>query len=179
MSFWFRHSELNVLVAMFAFGSGVAFAAPTVASDVRIGTVDMQKALQSVEEGKKARGKLETAFNSKKKELQKEEASIKKMHDELQKQSLVMNEKARAKKQAELQQRILKFQERTAKSQMEIQKKERDLTAPILSRLRDVISKVAKEKKYTVVLEKNENSVLYSLPKDDLTAEVVKRYNKK
>ena len=66
MSFWFRHSELNVLVAMFAFGSGVAFAAPTVASDVRIGPVDMQKALQSVEEGKKARGKLETAFNSKK-----------------------------------------------------------------------------------------------------------------
>jgi outer membrane protein len=144
---------------------------------MKIGTVDMQKALQSVEAGKKARSQLESEFNKKKVELQKEEADIKKMHEEFQKQSLVMNEQARGKKQSELQQRILKLQEQTAKSQMEIQKKEQDLTTPILTKLRDVIKKIAEKKGYTVVLEKNENSVLYSLEKDDLTTEVVSSYN--
>jgi Skp family chaperone for outer membrane proteins len=40
-----------------------------------------------------------------------------------------------------------------------------------------VIKKIAEKKGYTVVLEKNENSVLYSLEKDDLTTEVVSSYN--
>ena len=153
------------------------FAAETPAN-MRLATVDMQKALQTVEGGKKARGQLESEFNKKKAELQKEESEIKKLHDEFQKQSLVMNEQTRAKKQGELQKRIMELQEKTARSQMEIQKKEQDLTLPIVANLRDIIKKLAEEKGYNMVLEKNENAVLYSQDKDDLTEEVIKLYNK-
>ena len=88
------------------------------AEDVKIATVDMQKALQTVDSGRRAKAQLEKEFNSKKTQLQTEEASIKKMTEEFQKQSLVMSDEARAKKQAELQQRIMKFQELTARSQV-------------------------------------------------------------
>ena len=159
------------------FATYPASAAVAKGGDLNIATVDMQGAIQSVEEGKKARAELEAAFNKKKKELQKEEADIKKMHEDLQKQSLVMNEQALAKKQAEIQQRIMKFQETTARSQMEIQKREQELTAPIVKKMRDVIASLAKEKGYTLVLEKNDTNVLYSLEQDDLTQEVVKKFN--
>jgi outer membrane protein len=145
---------------------------------VKIATVDMQRALQSVEAGKKAKLELEKEFNAKKKDLQAEEAGIKKMGEEFKKQSLVMSDDARAKKQAELQERILKFQEKTARSQAEIQQKERDLTSPIIVRLRTIIAETAKKKNYNLVLERNENTVLYSMEKDDLTEDVIGTYNK-
>jgi outer membrane protein len=148
------------------------------AEDVRVGVVDMQKALQTVESGKKAKATLEKEFNIKKKELQAEESSIKKMGEEFKKQSLVLNDEARMKKQGEIQERIMKFQEMTARSQSEIQKKEQELTQPIVNKLRAIISEMAKTKGYTVILEKNENTVLYSMDKDDLTAEVITTFNK-
>ena len=73
---------------------------------------------------------------------------------------------------------IMKFQEMTAKSQADIQQKEQELTMPIINKLRSVIGEIAKQKGYTVVFEKNENTVLYSLDKDDLTGEVIAAYNK-
>lgn len=147
--------------------------------EMKIGTVDLQKALQTVEAGKKAKAQLEKDFNAKKKELQNEEASLRKMTEEFKKQSLVMNDEARNKKQGEIQERIMKYQEATAKSQMEIQQKEHELTQPILNKLRGIISDVAKQRGYSMILERNENMVLVSPDKDDLTQDVISAYNKK
>lgn len=144
---------------------------------IRIGVVDMQRAIQAVESGKKAKSQLEKEFNAKKTELQKEEAAIKKMGEEFRKQSLVLNDEARAKKQSELQERIMKFQEMTARSQQEISQKEQELTLPIIEKLRSIIGDTAKTKGYSVILEKNENTVLFSLDKDDLTDEIIKTFN--
>ena len=156
----------------------MAGAATARAEDMKIGTVDMQKALQTVDSGKKAKAQLEKEFNAKKKDIQAEEASIRKAGEELEKQSLVMNEEAKNKKRAELQQRIMKLQESTARSQAELQQKERDLTKPIIDKLREIIGELAKQKGYTMVLEKNENTVLFSQDKDDLTQQVVDKFNK-
>lgn len=145
---------------------------------MKIGTVDMQKALQTVEAGKKAKAQLEKEFNAKKGQLQSEEAAIKKMGEEFKKQSLVLNDESKAKKQGELQERIMKFQETTQRSQMEIQSKERELTEPIITKLRGVISEIAKQKGYSMVIERNENTVLFSQDKDDLTGDVVSAFNK-
>ncbi|MEK6577606.1 MAG: OmpH family outer membrane protein, partial [Bdellovibrionota bacterium] len=81
------------LAFVLAFISGMSFGAKSalaVDENARIGTVDMQKALQTVEAGKNAKLQLEKEFNAKKKTLQAEEAKIKKMLVEFQKVSLVM-----------------------------------------------------------------------------------------
>lgn len=148
------------------------------AEEMKIGIVDMQKALQTVEAGKKAKSLLEKEFNAKKKELQTEQAALAKMDEEFRKQSLVMSDEARTKKQRDLQERAMKFQEMTMKSQNEIQQKEQELTQPIIIKLRGIIAELAKQKGYTIVLEKNENTVLYSLEKDELTTEVITVCNK-
>ncbi|HUP56190.1 MAG TPA: OmpH family outer membrane protein [Bdellovibrionota bacterium] len=153
-------------------------AAPAMAEEMKIGTVDMQKALQSVDAGKKAKAALEKEFNAKKKEVQTEEQSIRKAGEELEKQSLVMNDEAKNKKRGELQARIMKLQQSTAQSQAELQEKERNLTKPIIDKLRAIIADMAKSKGYAVVLEKNENTVLFSHEKDDLTQAVIESFNK-
>lgn len=172
-----RFVTFNRILAVTSCALALAVPARASTDLVKIGIVDMQKAIQTVESGKKAKSQLEKDFNSRKAELQKEEASIKKMGEEFRKQSLVMNDEARSKKQQELQERVMKFQEMTARSQQEIAQKEQELTMPIIQKLRSIIGDIAKTKGYSVILEKNENTVLFSLDKDDLTEEVVKLFN--
>lgn len=170
---------LGTLILGMSLQSGRAMLAHAAdKAEQKIGTVDMQNALQSVEAGKKAKAQLEKEFNAKKKDLQTEEASLKKMTDEFRKQAVVMSDDTRAKRQGELQERIMKFQEATQRSQAEINQKEHTLTEPILTRLRGVIGTVAKDKGYTMVIEKSENTVLYSEAKDDLTELVIAAFNK-
>lgn len=155
--------------------AGVAHAA----DDVKIGYVDMQKAIQEVTAGKKAKKELEDEFNKKKKELEKKEADIKKMGEDFEKRSMAMNEEARMKKQGEIQNEMRKYQETAAKAQMEIQKRERDLTQPIVTKLRSILEEIAKKENFTVILEKSENAVMYAKKDIDLTERLIKEHDKK
>lgn len=159
-----------------AFGIALNTAA---AADIKIAVVDMQKALQSVDSGKKAKTTLEKEFNDKKKQLQAEEEAIKKMSEDFKKQSLVLSDEAKNRKQNEIQERLVKYRELFGKSQFDIQNRERQLTEPIINKLRGVIEDLGSKQGYTIILEKNENNVLFSHPKDDLTEEVIKTFNKK
>lgn len=163
-----------VLLISFAFTSAFAFAA-----DVKIGYVDMQKAIQETSAGKKAKKELESEFNKKKKELEKLEAEIKKKGEDFEKRSMAMNEDARVKKQGELRQEMGKYQEIAAKSQMEIQKRERELTEPIVKKLRGILDDIAKKDEFTVILEKSENSVMWAKKELDLTERLIKEHDKK
>ncbi|HEY8271692.1 MAG TPA: OmpH family outer membrane protein [Pseudobdellovibrionaceae bacterium] len=147
------------------------------AAEAKIGVVDMQKAIQSTAAGKKAKAELEGEFNKKKKELEKKEADLKKMGEDLERKKSVLSEEVLSKKQAEFQEEMLKYRDVVGKSQIEIQKKERDLTAPILEKMKKSIEKVAKEKGYTLVLE-NSQMVLFATADADLTNDVVKSYEK-
>jgi outer membrane protein len=147
------------------------------AADTKIGFVDMQKAIQATAAGKKAKTELEGEFNKKKKELEKKEADLKKMGEDLERKKAVLSEEVLGKKQAEFQEEMMKYRDVVGKSQVEIQKKERDLTAPILDKMKVTIGKVAKEKGIAIVLE-NSQMVLFSIPDLDLTADVIKAYEK-
>ncbi len=149
------------------------------AADVKIGYVDMQKAIQETATGKKAKKELEGEFEKKKKDLEKREADIKKMHEDFEKRSMAMNEEARNKKQNEIRTEMGKYQELAAKAQMEIQKKERDLTQPIVTKLRSMLEEIAAKEDYTVILEKSESSVMWAKKDIDLTDRLIKAYDGK
>lgn len=147
------------------------------AADMKIGLVDMQKAIQSTTAGKKAKTELEAEFEKRKKDLQKKEADLKKMSEDLEKKKSVMSEEVLGRKQVELQEEMMKYREILNKNQNEIQKKERDLTQPILEKMRTTISQVAKEGGYTYVME-NSPMVLFADGAHDLTDKVIKAFEK-
>ena len=163
--------QIMVVAVLFLFGSQAM-------AEAKIGYVDMQKAIQSTSTGKSAKKKLEKDFNKKKKELEKMEADLKKMTQDLEKKAAVLSDDVKAKKQAELQREMMKYQKIVGQSQLEIQKKERELTTPIITKLRDIIQKVANKGGYTMVLEKSEQSVLWAKKDVDLTDDVIKAYEK-
>lgn len=155
--------------------AGVSFAE---ASEIKVGYVDLQKAIQSSSAGKKAKAELEAEFNKRKKDIEKKEADIRKMNEDLEKKKAVLSEDAFGKKQVEVQEEMLKYRDLVGKNQMEIQKKERDLTSPILEKLKTIIEDIAKKDQYTMILEKNEQSVLWAKKEIDLTDRVVAELEK-
>lgn len=144
----------------------------------KFGYVDLQKAIQETSTGKKAKKDLEGEFNKKKKELEKKEADLKKMSEDFEKKSMVLSDELKAQKQGELQQEMMKYRELVGKSQMEIQKRERELTMPIVEKLHSILEEIGKKDGYAFILEKNEQSVLFADKQLDLTDRVLKEYEK-
>lgn len=148
------------------------------AADTKFAYVDLQKAIQSTTAGKKAKAELEAEFNKRKKDIEAKQADIKKMGEDLEKKKGVLSDEAMQKKQAEIQEEMMKYQELVGKNQVEIQKKQNDLTAPILEKMKNILDKVAKAEGYTVVLEKNEQSVLWIKAEYNITDKLVQEFEK-
>ena len=163
----------NTFFMFVTFFASVAFAA-----EFKVAIVDMQKAIQSSSAGKKAKKEVEGDFEKKKKELKKKEDDLKKRVEEFEKKQAVLSDKVRQEQQADLQKDMMQFREEVGKSQMTIQQRERELTKPILEKLQKIISEIAKEKDFSVVLEKAEQSVMFAKSELDITDEVIKRVDK-
>lgn len=167
--------RIHLTLAIFLLSGMMASASE---AETKLAYIDMQKAIQETSTGKKAKSELETEFNKKKKELEKREADLKKMNDDLEKKSMVLTDEVKAQRQQELQGEMLKYRELVGKSQMEIQKRERDLTVPIVEKLKVIIDQIAKKEGYTMVFEKSEQSVMWANKDVDLTDRVVKEFEK-
>src|SRR4051812_23606852 len=79
--------------------------APALA-ELKVGYVDLQRALLEVEEGRSAKARLQSVLDLKQKELDKEQESLKKEKETLDKQASAMSEEVRVQKQTDLQKRL-------------------------------------------------------------------------
>lgn len=157
---------------------GLMMAGTVSAADSKVGYVDVQKAIQSTNSGKKAKESLDSEYAKRKKDLDKKKSDIEKMGQDLEKKKAVLSEEVMQKKQMELQEEMMKFQKVVAENQLEIQKKEKELVEPILEKMKKIIEKVAQEKGFTIVLEKSGQNLLYAQKDADLTDDVIKTYEK-
>lgn len=145
---------------------------------VKIGYIDLQKALNESDTGKEAKA----AFNKRVEELQKaldeRQTELKKLQEELEKQKGLLTTEARGEKEKAYQQKIKDAQRFAKDSQEELQQKDAELTKKILKDLKDVIKKMGTDDGYTVILEKGESFVLFAAEGLDITDKVIKAYNK-
>lgn len=148
-------------------------------AEVKIGVVNIQKVITSIKQGKSVMSTLEKSFKSKQKELKKEEEGIKKLQVDYQKQSLVLSDKAKLKKETELRNKIQALQKKTMEYQKGIQQQEAELKKPILEKLKPIIDQVSKEMKVAMTFEITSSPLVYAESKVDITDEVIKAYDKK
>jgi outer membrane protein len=151
----------------------------SVHAEVIVGIVDIQKIITSVKEGKSVMETLKKSFDDKKMKLQKKEEEIKKMQESFQKQSLVLSDIEKGKKQQEMQEQVLKLREQTMEYQKDIQKQEADLKKPILDKLKDIIEEISKKEKVDFTIEISSSPLVYAQNKKELSQEVINAYDKK
>lgn len=148
-------------------------------SNVVVGTINMSKILTSVSEGKQIREKLKKEFDKKQAELKKEEDRIRKTQEEYKKQTLVMNDKAREKKERSIQEDILKLQQTSLAYQKEMQEMEQNLKRPLIEKIQTVVDDVSKSADVDLTFEISTAPVVYAKTTKELSDDVIKAYNKK
>lgn len=151
----------------------------TLKAQVVVGRVDIQHILVTINEGKKVRDDLKKTYDSRQEELKKDEEKIRKLQEDFKKQSAVLNDSARAKKEQEINDKIIAIQKKSQDFQQEIQEKEQTLKKPILEKLREVIEEASKAANVDMTFEVSTAPIVYAKEKRDLTEEVIKLYNKK
>lgn len=167
-----RNVAWLVVVILLLTGTSV-FAADT----LKIGFVDLVKALNESESGKKAKADLEFLIKSKQVAIDEKGKTIEKGKNDLEKQASVLSQDARKSKEEELERLIREYQRLVTDSQSDVKKKEGELTGDILKDIRSIIQKIGQEGAYTLILENAEGQILYSIKEIDLTDVVIKKHN--
>jgi len=154
-----------------------SFAAPTLAlADTKMAFVDLQRALEETEDGKKAKAKLKADFDRKQKELDEKQDELKKLKDAFDKKAQLMKPEALQKEQQDLQNRFGDLQATYARLQKDLAQREQEATHGIFTKLQLVVGKIADREHFSMVLEKNA-AVVWGQPSLDITNEVIRMYN--
>jgi len=147
------------------------------ATELKIGCVDMQRALNESEAGKKAKVVMESAYQKFQSEITQRRNELQAFQENLQRQGLMLSEKARKEKEREYQNMLKEFKRWGEDKQTELKQKEVELTKATLKGLATTVKKLGEEEKFTVILEKNEAILLYTSNAVDLTDRVIQIFN--
>ena len=166
--------RILVLAGIMAF---CLTSASVFAADVKVGYIDMQRALNGSEAGKEAKEQLASRLKKYQDEINVKQDELKKLKDELEKQGMLLSETARASKEKDYQQKLKEFQRFTKDAQDELQGKDEEFTRKIIEEIEKVIKEFGKKNGYTFIFVRNDSMMLYADDKSDLTDDVLKLFN--
>jgi outer membrane protein len=148
---------------------------PARAEEMKLGFVDMQRALTETEDGRKSRAALKKVFDQKQKELDEQQDDLKKAIEDLNKKRTLLPAETVRQKDAELQERMGKLQQTYMRLQQDVSDKQQEAVQPIAERLQRIITKIAAAENFTMIFQRE--ALVFFRPHLDLTNEVIRRYN--
>ncbi|OGQ08012.1 MAG: hypothetical protein A3G32_07625 [Deltaproteobacteria bacterium RIFCSPLOWO2_12_FULL_40_28] len=143
----------------------------------KVALVNLQKALNDVEEGKRAKAAIEADMNTKKKQLDSMKTELKTIRDAIEKDKMVLSKEALQTKTNEIQNKFLELQKKAMEYEQELKQKETASVQKILLALKQQVVSLAKQQGYSMVYENSSETVLYSSDAVDITLELIKAYN--
>ena len=153
-------------------------ALPAVAmADLKLGYVDLQRALKEVGEGQAAKAALEKEASKRKSEFDAEQNKLRDDKAILDKQGAMMSEEVRNQKFTELQKRLFELTQKAEKLQAEMAQMEQRELKKIFEKMDPIIAQIAQREQLTLVFEKTDSGLVYAPPSLDLTNELVRTYN--
>lgn len=168
MNLW---KTLGLALAVLLVTAGGAMA------QLKIGYVDLQRALNESEAGKAAKEKFKVQVDRLQGDLKKKKDQLDALKEQLEKKSSVMKEEDARNMEKDYQKKLRDFERSYKDSQAELQQKDNELTVELLKEIQVVIEQFGKENSYSIILEQSSSSVLYGSPELDLTEQIMARFN--
>ncbi len=147
------------------------------AGESKFGYVAIQIAVIESAAGKDTMAKFQEEIKAIENTILKEKASIEKLGEVLQKQSMMLTDSVRREKEKDFLRRQRDYERQVKDSKSEVQLKEAELTNDILQDLIPIIQEYGKKNGFTIIFEKNERNILYASDAIDLTAKVTAIYD--
>jgi outer membrane protein len=156
----------------------VVFGVVTVAnaSDLKVGFVDLQKALITSAAGQAAKVKMDNELKTVQAEAQKRQGDLQALQESLKKQVALLSAEAKQEKELDFQQQVKDYQRFTKDKQEELRLKEKSFTEQILRDLGAQTTILCKKKDISMMLEKGQ--LVYAVDSIDYTDALIKAYDK-
>jgi outer membrane protein len=142
---------------------------------VKIGFIDVQRAISESQAGKRAKEKFQAQIKKAEGDLLKEKSELERLKADLDKKGPLLKDEERRNLEVELQRRYTNYQRGMTDQQQDLRQKESEMTADILKQLEKIVNEVGKAEKFTLILERSQ--VLYSDQGIDITNRVIDAYN--
>ena len=147
------------------------------AAELKIGLVDVQRALNDSQAGKKAKDQFKVEFDRMQNSLKGEKDRLDRLKDDLEKKSAVLKESERKNMAEDFEAKRRDLRRKLEDSDAELRKKDQELTGEILKQLAEVIQQIGERDGYTMILESSSSPVLYGSKSVDLTDQVIRTYD--
>ena len=167
----FSRSFYQVLAALFLTALASAASAQDVPS--KIGFVSIDRILRDSSPAKAAQTKLEAEFSKRQKDLQDTQGRLKASAEKFDKDSPVLSESDRARRQRELADLDKDFQRRQREFNEDINQRKNEELAAVVDRANKVIRQIAESEKYDMVFQ----DAVYVNPRIDMTDKVLRALN--
>jgi outer membrane protein len=166
-------------IVIFALATMVlAGSANTGQAQVKIGVVDLQRAINETEDGRQAKRRLKKLFDERQKSLDQKQNQLKAQKESLERQQDVLSEDALRKKAEVFQAEVMELQQEYMQYQQELSAKEQELTQKILEKMQGILRRIGQTEGYTLIIEANEGGVVWVPSNLDVTDVLIQRYNK-
>jgi outer membrane protein len=169
MKRWIKLLSSFLPVTLIALASSTSLAA----QEMKIGYVNSERILRDSAPAKAATAKLEQEFSKRDKELQDMGAKLKASADRFDKDSPVLSEADRTRRQRELAEMDRDFQRRQREFREDLNQRRNEELQGLLERAQRIVRQIADQEKYDLIVQ---DAVFFS-PRVDITDKVLRALN--
>jgi outer membrane protein len=162
-------------LAALALATLPLFSPAPASAESRIAVVDVQTAVMQTEDGIRAQATLKKLFDKSQRDLDAKQEELQKAREDIERQARVLSREALARRTEDWQRRMVELQTVYVDYNKQLQKKQGELTGPILKKMLGIIARIAKKNGYDVIIDRS--ATPYARQDLDLTEQVVQMYN--
>ncbi len=168
---------LAVLAGLLA-APAVLLAQSPAPDGMKVGVLNMNVAVSETGEGKKGLQEIQTKYQARSQDLQKQQQEIQSLNDQLQRQSATLSDEERLRLTRQLDEKQKIFKRAQEDYQSDLQADEQDAVRRIGLKMDRIVKDYAQQNGFALVIEGGpQMPIYYAAPQVDLTEELVKRYD--
>jgi outer membrane protein len=149
------------------------------ATPTKVAIISVQQAILQTKDGQKASADLQARFLPRRQEIEKKQASIQTLQEQMKKGSATMSEDAKTKLARDIDSGQKSLQREGEDFEADVQQEEGRIMQDLGQKIMDVIIKYATQNGYAMVLDvsNQQTPVLWADPSADITTEIIKLYD--
>jgi outer membrane protein len=166
--------KVGIILAAAAIAA--VFAGSSLAENLRIAIIDVNKILNDSNAGQAAKKKMEARYAELKKTIDAKQEEARKIKEEIDKQKVMLGPGKLKEKEDALQAKVNELRQLTQDGEREMQTRQGELTRDVLKSIEKVVDVVVKEDKLDLVLERSAG-VVHFKDSMDITQRVLALVN--
>ena len=143
----------------------------------KVGVINLQEAIATTQEGKKAFADLQKKYQPRQADLQRQQQDIQSLQDQLQRQATTLSDEERFRLSRELEDKNKLFKRATEDASAEYQSESQDTVRRLGQKMVRILNDYAQQNGFAIVLEEAQVQPYFLTRDAQLTEEIVKRYD--